>query len=134
MGDCRMKVLGWLIPPWFKWAAIALALGGTFYLGWHERGIRCENARLKTNEAQQKAADKQRAEADRASAEYEAGRAPAAEAARARETTVREIYRHVEVPASCEPGPDALSVLDDALGKAGAATGEPGAAVPGATG
>lgn len=126
-----MKLLGWIVPPWIKWAAIALAFAGAFYLGWHERGIRCENARLEEMAKAQRRFDKQletiREEARKYELDREAGRAES----RDRQETIRTIYRDKVVPTDCA-APDAVrGLLDDAVRRANARAGsEPAPTVP----
>lgn len=119
-----------LFPPWVKPALYGTALVLAFSAGWTVQGWRWEAKQTAALDAQQKAHDRQLAKQNTVAAEYEADRETGRVEARTRETQIRRIYETVEVPAECEPGPDALRVLDQAVDSANQRTGQPDAAVP----
>lgn len=109
-----------IIPPWVYLAGGAAIAAIGFGLGWQVREWRCEAAEAKRLEARIKADDKARAKGDAAAVTYEGERAAIQQQAATSRTIIREVYRHVEVPADCEPPADALRVLDDAIGQSDA--------------
>lgn len=117
-------------PLWVKPAIAAVALVGAFSAGWTVQGWRWAAADAERLEAEVKAKDDQLARQDEIATDYEQSREQGRVEAHTRETTIREIYRDVEVPADCEPEPDALRVLDQAVDAANQRAGQPGAAVP----
>lgn len=119
-----------ILPPWIYPTAAAALLAVGFAGGWTVQGWRMEAKQTAALEAQQKAFDRQLAKQNAAAAEYERDRETGRVEARTRETVIREIYRDVQVPAECEPGPDALRVLDAAVTSANQSAGKPDRAVP----
>jgi hypothetical protein len=122
-----------ILPPWVYPAAGATLLVIGFAGGWQVQGWRCDAAKAEALERAQRRFNKQLDAIHTAATEYERNRERGQAETRERETKVREIYRDVQVPAECEPGPDALRLLDDALDAAAKASGQPGAVVPVAT-
>jgi hypothetical protein len=124
------------VIPW-TWTAgavgAALLVGAA--AGWSLRADKCRADLAALREAAATQAAALRHELDTKSADYEALRAKANVTTERRTNTVREIYRHVTVPALCEPPADAVGVLDAAVSAANAAAaGEPRGYVRGSAG
>jgi hypothetical protein len=122
-----------IIPPWAYAAAGVATFATGFGVAWTVQGWRSDAAVL----AGMKLAAKKTAELmvrtqGQASA-YEQERPDAQADNRDRLSTVREIYRTIEVPGACAVPDVARGVLEGAVARANSrAAGEPGAAVPGA--
>lgn len=113
-------MFGLPIPPWLYAAAAGIALGGSFYTGWHVRAIRCENALLKAQAEAEKAFHDQLAHQNAEATEYEGERSVADQQASAREERIRTIYRGKPVDADCAADPASRSVLSQAVDDANA--------------
>jgi hypothetical protein len=92
-------------------AAAALGFAG----GWQVNGWRHDAKQTAALAKQQAAYEKRIATINETAADYERSRETARVEYRDREGQVRTIYETVEVPAVCEPGADALRVLDGAI-------------------
>jgi hypothetical protein len=112
-----------IIPVWVYPASAAALLAIGAVGGWTAQGWRCDAAKAEALERAQRRFNKQLDAIHTAATEYERNRERGQAETRERETKVREIYRDVQVPAECEPGPDALRLLDDALDAAAKASG-----------
>lgn len=115
-----MKLLGYLIPPWVRWVALALLAAAIFGSGWQVRSWKCAAAQKEALQQAQKRFEAQLAKQNNESERYEAERNAAREESRNRETQVRTIYRDRVVPAECEPDPGAVSLLREAVDSANA--------------
>lgn len=119
-----------IIPLWAYGVGGAVLLAVGFGGGWTVRDWKADSDTL----AAKNEADKQREKAVKAaydaSASFEGERAIIqVEAARA-QSTVREIFRDVKVPADCAVPDAGLRLLDDAISSGGSATRELVTAVP----
>lgn len=119
-----------MIPLW------AYGVGGAALLavgtagGWTARDWKADSDTLAAKVAADKARDAAVKLAYDASASFEGERATIhVEAAEAR-STVREIYKNVEVPADCVVDPAGVRLLDQAIEATGDAASKSGAAVP----
>lgn len=112
-----------LIPPWAYGIAALIALTGAFGAGFKVASWRCESDKLAEVQRAIKRAEEARAKVHEESTNYENDREQSRQQAEQREGRVREIYRTVEVPASCEPPAAAGSLLDDAIRGANARAG-----------
>lgn len=99
-----------ILPPWVRPALAAAALLGTAGATWQVQEWRHTARQADALRAQQKAFERQLAKANDISAEYETSREADRVETRTRETTLREIYRDVEVPANCG-APDSVRRL-----------------------
>lgn len=115
------------LPIWGYVGAGALAVG--LLSGWTVRDWRAESQMAAVQRELQEARNEQLARADQSAARYETQRADTQRAAIILPREVNRIYETVEVPASCEPSPDALRLLDRAISGADT-TGEPETALP----
>jgi hypothetical protein len=120
-----------LIPPQFLAAGgIALALAGAAG-GYKVRDWQCDAAVAKVVEKSAKAEQKANEALNAQALEYEKERARDATLNTAGTSKIREIYRTVQVPATCAADPAAALVLGATVHRANAAAaGELGGAVP----
>ena len=119
-----------IIPLQAKLIAGALGLALAFGGGWTVRDWRADSQALAAKVAADKARDAAVKLAYDASASFEGERATIhVEAAQAR-STVREIYKNVEVPADCVVDPAGVRLLDKAITPAGATASQPSPALP----
>lgn len=113
-----------MIPVWGYIGAGALALG--FLGGWTARDWKADSDQLS---AQNKAQEAYRASAERLaeqSGRYDALVQTLRLGERSDRTTIREIYRNVEVPGECVVPEPVVSLLNNAVDRANAAaTGQP---------
>lgn len=118
-----------MIPLWAYGAAGALVAG--FLGGWTVRDWKADSDALAASEAAAKLHDKlEQVQADNA-IRYEQFAAANRSAVAQDRSTIREIYRNVEVPADCAAPAAAVSLLDNArLSANAAATGEPRPTLP----
>lgn len=124
--------MSFVIPPWAYAAAGLATLAVGFGAGWTVQGWRSDAAVL----AGMKLAAKKTAElmvrTQGQATAYEQERPDAQADNRDRLSTIREIYRTIEVPGACAVPDAARGVLEGAVARANSrAAGEPGAAVPG---
>lgn len=120
-----------MIPLWAYGVGGAVLLVVGFGGGWTTRDWKADSDALEAKEAADKARDAAVKAAYDASASFEGERAVIhVQAAEAR-STVREVYRNVEVPADCAVPAAGVRLLDRALSPAGADPGEPVGALPG---
>lgn len=125
-----------MIPPQLLAAGAGIALLAGFAGGWTVRDWKADSAALKVAQAAEKEREAMQGRIDAQAGQFEAFR-QSIEPQRAQDrTTIKEVYRNVEVPADCALRPDALGVLSAALQRANAATtgksGEPMSAATGA--
>lgn len=119
-----------VIPIWAYGVGGAVLLAVGTAGGWTARDWKADSDALEAKEAADKARDAAVKLAYDASASFEGERATIhVEAAQAR-STVREIYRDVQVPADCAVPADGVRLLDQAIAPVGSASGKSGAAVP----
>lgn len=117
-----------MIPLWGYVAAGSLLAGGIG--GWVVRDWKADSDTLAAKVAADKAREAAVKLAYDASASFEGERATIhVEAAQAR-STVREIYRDVQVPADCVVDPAGVRLLDKAIEATGDAASKSSAAVP----
>lgn len=122
-----------LIPPQFLAIGGGLALLAGFLGGWTVRDWKADAAAFHAVEKADKLRDKLQGKVDGKSAEYEALLADHNQASTATQTTLREIYHDIKVPADCAVPDAAAGVLDSAIARANAeAGGQPGPALPAA--
>jgi hypothetical protein len=119
-----------IIPLWAYGVGGAVLLAVGFGGGWSVRDWKADSDTLAAKVEADRARDKAVKAAYDASASFEGERAIIqVEAARA-QSTVREIYRDVQVPADCAVRPDGLRLLDDAIASGSPTPREPVAALP----
>lgn len=120
-----------IIPVWGYALAAGVTVAVSFGAGWKVADWRCDAAKAEEMAKAQRRFDKQLEQAQQAAADYEKSRARGQAESRERETTIREVFRNVEVPSDCA-APDAVrGVLRDAVRAAnGAPASEPGSTVP----
>jgi hypothetical protein len=118
--------------PLWGYVGIGSALVGALG-GWTVRDWKADAEAAEVQQALVEARDKAQKQADDQSVAYETTRAENAATARISTTTIREIYRDVEVPAACEPDPDAVRLLDNALARTAPTASEPSGTVSGAS-
>lgn len=119
-----------IIPLQAKLIAGALGLALAFGGGWTVRDWKADSDALEAKEDADKARDAAVKLAYDASASFEGERATIhVEAAEAR-STIREIYRDVQVPADCAVPAAGVRLLDKAIEATGATASQPSAALP----
>lgn len=123
-----------VIPLWAYGVGGAVLLAVGTAGGWTARDWKADSDTLAAKVAADKAREAAVKLAYDASASFEGERATIhVEAAQAR-STVREIYRDVQVPADCVVPPAGVRLLDKAIEATGATASKSSAAVPADTG
>lgn len=119
-----------IIPLQAKLIAGALGLAVAFGGGWSVRSWKADSDALEAKQDADKARDAAVKLAYDASASFEGERATIhVQAAEAR-STVREIFREIEVPSDCAVPAAGVGLLDQAIAPAGAVAGQSGATLP----
>lgn len=117
-----------MIPLWGYVAAGSLLAGGIG--GWVVRDWKADSDSLAAKVAADKARDAAVKLAYDASASFEGERATIhVEAAQAR-STVKEIYREIEIPSDCAVPAAGVRLLDQAIAPTGATASKSSAALP----
>lgn len=114
-----------LIPPWAYGIAALIALTGAFGAGFKVASWRCESDKLAEVQRAIKRAEEARAKVHEESTNYENDREQSRQQAEQREGRVREIYRTVEVPASCAAPDSVRGVLQQAIDAANQPASQP---------
>lgn len=119
-----------ILPLWAYGVGGAILLAVGFGGGWTVRDWKADSQALAAKVAADKARDAAVKLAYDASASFEGERATIhVQAAEAR-STIREVYRNVEVPAGCVVDPAGVRLLDAAISPAGDVAGQSRAALP----
>lgn len=119
-----------MIPLWAYGVGGAVLLAAGFGGGWTVRDWKADSDALEAKVAADKERDAAVKAAYDASASFEGERATIQVQAAEARSTVREIYRNVEIPADCAVPAAGVSVLDRAISPDGADTSKSRSTLP----